>query len=175
MLTSRLCIPASFILSSAAREGSSHHNSPKQLLLITHSLLKHIVFTLPGNGSRAGPVYPEQPSPDSGLRSPEELWRPGWLRASRRCLDVAMNMGLESNIPPPKRYTSARRLRAPSTKTISVGGCLLHPPPHSILKAPTSSSKRTLPGSFVLHAWSQTWPHHQDSTSKLTIGSQSQI
>lgn len=64
MLTSRFCIPESFIPSSTAQWGPSHRNSSKQFLLITHSLLKHIVFLLLGSGSRAGSVYPAQPFPD---------------------------------------------------------------------------------------------------------------
>lgn len=81
MLTSRFCIPASFIPSSIAQSGPSHRNSSKQLLLITHSLLKHIVFILLGNGSRAGSVYPAQSSPDCQPQrrkasSPLDGWEP---------------------------------------------------------------------------------------------------
>lgn len=54
-------------------EDSWHHNSPKQLLLITHSLLKHIIFISLGNGRRAGSVSPEWLSPDFVSLSPEEL------------------------------------------------------------------------------------------------------
>lgn len=82
MLTSRFCIPASFIPSSIAQSGPSHRNSSKQLLLITHSLLKHIVFILLGNRSRAGSVYPVQSSPDCRPQprkasSPLDGWEPG--------------------------------------------------------------------------------------------------
>lgn len=82
MLTSWFCIPESFIPSSTAQWGPAHRNSSKQFLLITHSLLKHIVFILLGSGSRAGSVYPAQPFPDCHPQprkasSPQDGWELG--------------------------------------------------------------------------------------------------
>lgn len=82
MLTSWFCIPESFIPSSTAQWGPSHRNSSEQFLLITHSLLKHIVFILLGSRSGAGSVYPAQPFPDCHPQprkasSPQDGWELG--------------------------------------------------------------------------------------------------
>lgn len=82
MLTPWFCIPESFIPSSTAQWGPSHRNSSKQFLLITHSLLKYIVFIPLGSGSRAGSVYPAQPFPDCHPQprkasSPQDGWELG--------------------------------------------------------------------------------------------------